>query len=185
MDDRYFLLDISVGVSPKIMESVDSEQKQRLGFFAYLINFIQQLLGLALQRVEIEYDHNKTTYAASEILLTNIGTAGVEPLTWSDEILLNDGTLDLLIFRAASLLDILGLVIAVFSKKGGLNPVIKFLKVKEYCRLTSQSPMHTQADGDVIGKTPFTIHVCPNSLKIIAGKSNKVNQKEGVNNENL
>lgn len=180
MDDRHFLLNISVGISPKIMESVDSEDKQRLGFFAYLINFIQQILGLKVHRLSIEYDHQKSTYNASEILITNIGTAGVEPLTWSEEILLDDGTLDLLIFRAANIFDILGLVISVFTKKGKLNPLVKFLKVTEYCRIESQTPLNTQADGDVIGDTPFEVHICPRSLTIIAGKNNRITHKGGV-----
>lgn len=168
-NDRYFLLNISVGVSPKIMQSVNSDHKQRLGFFAYLINFIQQLLGLKLHRISIDCDHQESSHLASEILVTNIGTAGVEPLSWSEDILLNDGTLDLLIFRAANLVEILGLVYAVFSKKGRLNSVIRFLKVHEYCRIESKSTLHTQADGDVVGTTPFEVHVFPKSLTIIAG----------------
>lgn len=185
MDDRHFLLNISVGISPKIMESVNSEDKQRLGFFAYLINFIQQILGLKVHRLSIEYDHQKSTYNASEILITNIGTAGVEPLTWSEEILLDDGTLDLLIFRAANIFDILGLVISVFTKKGKLNPLVKFLKVTDYCRIESPSSLHTQADGDVIGTTPFEVHVFPRSLTIIAGKDNQITHLEGVKHANI
>jgi YegS/Rv2252/BmrU family lipid kinase len=180
MDHRHFLLNISVGVSPRIMESVDSDDKQRLGFFAYLINFIQQIFGLKVHRVSIDYDHQLTSFSASEILITNIGTAGVEPLTWSEDILLDDGTLDLLVFRAANIIDILGLVVSIFTKKGKYNPLVKFLKVTEYCRIESQTPLNTQADGDVIGDTPFEVHICPRSLTIIAGKNNRITHKGGV-----
>lgn len=177
LDGRFFLMNVSVGVSPKIMESVGSDQKQQLGFFAYLINFIQQILGLKLHRVYVDCDHQKTSYLASEILITNIGTAGVEPLMWSEDISLTDGTLDLLVFRATNLWDILGLVASIFARKGKFNPVVKFMKVNDYCRIDSLSPLHTQADGDVIGETPFEIQVFPSSLSIIAGKDYQVKLK--------
>lgn len=182
---RYFLMNVSVGVSSKVMESVGSEQKQRLGFFAYLINFIQQILGLKLHRIFVECDHQKTSYLASEILITNIGTAGVEPLTWSEDISLTDGIMDLLIFRAANVRDILGLVVSVFAKKGKSNPEVKFLKVNEYCRIDSPSLLQIQADGDVIGETPFEIEIYPGSLMIFAGKDHQTNQHEGDIHENL
>lgn len=181
LKDRYFLMNVSVGISPKIMESVGSDQKQQLGFFAYLINFIQQILGLKLHQIFVDCDHQRTSYLASEILITNIGTAGVDPLTWSEDISLIDGSMDLLIFRAANLLDILGLVVSVFTKKGKLNPEVKFLKVNEYCRIDSLSPLQIQADGDVIGETPFEIEIYPGSLSIIAGKDHQTNQHEGDN----
>ena len=185
LDDRFFLLNVSVGVSPKVMESVDSEQKQQLGFFAYLINFIQQLLGLKLHRVFINCDHQKSSVLASEILITNIGTAGVEPLTWSEDISLNDGVMDLLIFRAANIWDILGLVVSVFVKRGKFNPVVKFMKVKEFCRIETQSPLHTQADGDVVGETPFEVRIFPSSLSIIAGKNHQAKNKKGAHHEDV
>lgn len=179
LDGRYFLMNVSIGVSPNIMESVGSQQKQQLGFFAYLINFVQQILGLKLHRVYIDCDHKKYSFQASEIIITNIGTAGVDPLSWSEDILLNDGAMDLLIFRAANLWDILGLLISVFAKKGKFNPIVKFLSVQNYCRIESQSTLHTQADGDVVGETPFEIFVVPSSLSIIVGKDCPLNHQEG------
>ncbi|MBW6465092.1 MAG: diacylglycerol kinase family lipid kinase [Brevefilum sp.] len=170
LGDRYYMLNVSIGVSPKIMESVDSNQKQKLGVFAYLINFIQQILGLKLHRVFIECDHQKSSHLASEILITNIGTAGVEPLMWSEDISLNDGKMDLLIIRATNIRDLFRLIVSIFTKKSKLYSKIKFFNVDDYCRIESQSPLHIQADGDIIGETPFEIHVIPSSLTLIAGK---------------
>lgn len=172
LEDRYYISNVSVGVSPQIMRETDAQEKQQLGIFAYLIKFIQQILGLQLHEVNIDYDGEKTTVMASEVLLTNIKIAGIDPLIWSEEISLTDGILDLLVFRAATIIDILGLVFSIFAKKGKLNPVVKFLEVRDYCRIESSSPMYIQADGDLIGETPFTIQIIPKSLKIITGNKN-------------
>lgn len=178
MNDRFFIINVSVGVSPEIMRAVNSSDKQRLGFFAYLINFIQQLLGLKVYRIYIDCDHKKSSHLASEILITNVATAGIEPLSWSDDIYLDDGSLDLLIFRTKGFKEILRLVISVFTKKCKLNPGINFLRVREYCRIESPTTLHTQADGDVVGKTPFEIRVYPSSLSIIVGKSDHITKTE-------
>jgi YegS/Rv2252/BmrU family lipid kinase len=185
MGDNFHLLNVSVGISPEVMGDVDSDEKQQLGFFAYFISFIQKILGLKLHRTYIDCDHQHSSVLASEILVTNIGTVGVDPLTWSEDISLNDGVMDLLIFRAVNIWDILGLVVSIFAKKGKFNPAIKFMKVREYCRIETQTPMRTQADGDVIGKTPFEIKIFPSSLKIIAGKNHHANSSKGVHHETL
>lgn len=185
LNDLYFSMNVSVGVSQKIMESVDSEQKQKLGFLAYIINFIQQILGIKLHRVFIECDHQKSSHLASEILITNIAPAVVEALTQFEDISLNDGIMDLLIFRAANISDLFRLLFSIFNKKGRFNPEVKFLKVKEYCRVESRSPLPIQADGDIKGETPFEIHVIPSSLTIIAGKEHLEIHNNGGKHENL
>ena len=174
-DDRFFLMNVSVGISPRIIGSVNSEQKQKLGFLAYLINFAQQILGLKMHRFFVECDHQESSHLASEIFITNIGTAGVEPLVWSDDISLNDGTMNLLIIRATNFRDLFRLIVSIFTKKSKVNPKIKFMKVNEYCRIDSDSPLKIQADGDIIGETPFEVHVFPSSLTIIAGKNPNAN----------
>jgi len=49
-NNRHYLMNISIGVSPKIMETTHSDTKQRFGFFSYLVHFIQQILGLSLSK---------------------------------------------------------------------------------------------------------------------------------------
>jgi YegS/Rv2252/BmrU family lipid kinase len=185
LDECYFLMNVSVGFSPKIMKSAGSEMKQKLGFLAYLIYFIQQILGLKLHRVFIECDQQKSSHLASEILITNIGTAAVEPLTWSEDISLNDGIMDLLIFRATNIWDLFRLLISIFTKNCKFNPGVRFFKVSEFCRVETQSPLQIQADGDVIGETPFEIHVIPSSLTLIAGKEHIANLNHGGTYEKL
>lgn len=185
LDERYFLLNISVGVSPQVMRAVDSDQKRHFGFFAYLINFTLQVLGLKMHRVNIDCDHQEISVLASEVLITNIGTAGIDPLTWSEDISLNDGVMDLLIIRAANIWDILDMLVSIFAKKGKFNPVIKFMQIKEYCWVSANTPLFTQADGDVVGETPFTIKIYPGSLTLIAGKNHHANHQKGHEHEDI
>ncbi len=170
LDDHHFVLNLSVGVSPKVMALTPQEEKQQLGVIAYIIPLFQQLIGLELHRFEIEYDHHSISALASEILITNIRTIGIESLKWSDVVSLDDGKLDLFIIRARNMFDIIGFLVSIFRKKE-TGPVIKFIQFEEYCRIESRTIMRTQADGDIIGQTPVEIHINPLSLNIITGSS--------------
>ena len=170
LKERNYILNLSVGLTPKVMESTESKEKQQLGVIAYLLSFIQQILGLKLHRFTVDYDHHKEAYTASEILITNSQATGVEPLKWSDDVFVNDGYLDMLIIRAANIFDLLGLIISIFVHRQKYNPVIKYIQFKEYCQITTKTPTRTQADGDPVGQTPVKILVDPGSLKVIASK---------------
>lgn len=168
-EDRNFILNLSVGVTSVVMEETDSEEKQRLGVIAYLIIFIQRALGLKLHRFYLEYDHQRASYLASEILITNGRSMGMKMLKWSEDVCINDGVLDMFIIRAANILDIFGILFSIIMRQEKMNPIFKTIQFKEYCRIETKTPMHTQADGDVFGETPVELQIQPGSLSVIIG----------------
>ena len=183
LDDRCCLLNVSAGLSPKVMKSTQSKEKQQFGLFAYIVNFFQQFLGLKRHRFFVEYDSQNMSFIATEVLITNGGSAGIETLKLSDNIKINDGQLDLFIIRAKNIVDVLNLVISLFSKKKRKNSVMKHIKFSDYCRIETQTPLPVQADGDTIGETPIEIKVLHESLRVIIGenfeeqKTNERNKK--------
>ncbi len=177
---RDFIMNVSVGVSSQIMVQTFSNEKKRLGFFAYLMHFIQQILGLRLHRFNIVIDGKEITTHASEVMIANGKLIALDPLEWSDDVLIDDGILDLFTVRAVNLLDILSFVISVFTKRTWRNPIIHHFKVKESCHIETSHPLPIQADGDPIGETPLSVVVHPLSLNIIVP-----NQKITQNGLNL
>jgi YegS/Rv2252/BmrU family lipid kinase len=170
MEARHYILNLSVGLTPKVMQGTESEEKKRFGLFAYFVHFLEQLLGLKLHRFEIIIDGENVSYTASEILITNSRATGLEHLEWADNVEINDGALDMFVIRAANIFDIVGLIISIFTKQQKRNPVVKIHQIKDHCRISSPSPLPTQADGDPLGETPVEIKVKPNSLNVIVGK---------------
>jgi len=168
-NDLHFIANISVGVSPKIMEQVNAEDKHRLGFFAYLFSFIRQLLGLELQKFTLFYDHHETTVMASEILISNSRSVGLEAIKWSEGVAIDDGILNIFVIRAANLFDLFSLIFSIFAKNEKFNPVVNILQFSEYCRVESKEPTPIQADGDCVGQTPMEVQVEPRSLRLITG----------------
>ena len=164
---RHYIRNISMGVVSKVINDTPSEEKKRFGFFAYVIHFFQQILGLELDRYYLEYDHQKKTVVASEILITNARLMGIEPLEWPEDILINDGVMEIFVVRAANLLDIMRFLFSAATKRRLKTPIIKSMKFNHYCRIETQTPAMVQADGDLIGKSPIEVHIKHQSLTII------------------
>jgi len=165
--NRHYIRNISMGVVSKVINDTPSEEKKRLGFFAYVIHFFQQILGLELDRYYLEYDHKIKTVVASEILITNARLMGIEPLEWSEDILINDGVMEIFVIRAANLLDVIRFLFSAATKRSLKTPIIKSMKFNQYCRIETQTPVMVQADGDLIGKSPIEAHIRHQSLTII------------------
>lgn len=186
---REVLLNLSVGLSSQIMEMTPSEEKKRLGVFAYLHHFFEKILGLKLQRFDIEVDGQTMSTLASEVMITNGRTIALEPLEWSEDVYINDGELDLFTVRAANLRDILSFVISIFTKRTWSNPIVHHLRIKEYCQIETSHPLPIQADGDPVGHTPLKVLVHPLSLHIIIPKpeveENTEITRERKQNENI
>ena len=168
INGHHYVLNVSVGVSPDVMATTPPEDKKKLGAMAYLFHLIQQLLGLKLHRFDVEFDHKRISVVASEIFVTNSRTIGFESLKWSEAVSLNDGKLDLFIIRARNIFDILGLIFSIVRKKE-TRTLIKFVQFSDYCRINTRMEMNTQADGDLLGKTPVEVTINPLSLKIVTG----------------
>lgn len=172
LDGKHYLINISVGVSPQIMQVTETEEKKRFGFIAYLAHFTQQLLGLKLHRFDIDVDNKKRSYTASEVLITNSRRAIFEPLEWADDVAIDDGIMDMFIIRAANIRDFIEMLFSIFTKKQRMSPIIKIIQFKNYCRIKTQSSLPIQADGDLVGVTPLEIQVKPLSLSVIVGQTN-------------
>jgi len=165
--DRNYISNVSVGVTPTLMASTCQDNKKRLGFFAYLVEFYKQALGLQLHRYYLEYDHRSASYLATEILITNGRSMGLTNLKWPEDIAFDDGKLNILIFRAKNLMDIFRMIISLFSQKEKNKSGIRQITFNNYCRIESRKTTPVQADGDVINKTPIEVKINPKSLLII------------------
>jgi diacylglycerol kinase (ATP) len=176
-----YLMNVSAGLSSRVMKDTRSEEKQRFGVFAYLAHFFQQVLGLELQRFEITCDDEQSSsFMASEVVVTNGRTIALDPLEWADDIYINDGLLDLFIIRAANGFDILRFVISIFSKRTWRNPIIHHIPIDRSCTISSSHPLPIQADGDAVGQTPIAIKVRRQAITIVTSGTEHESKHESI-----
>jgi YegS/Rv2252/BmrU family lipid kinase len=171
VNDRNYLSNVSVGVTPELMANTCQDDKQRMGFLAYFVSLVKQLLGLKLHRYYIEYDQHQASFLATEILITNGRSTGLQGLEWSEDVSVNDGELDIIVLRAVNIMDFLRLVFSIFTKKQKSNPRIRQLTFRDYCRIETRQTVRVQADGDVVRETPVEVYLVPKSMSIIINHS--------------
>ncbi len=175
--DRNYILNLSIGLTPRIIEKTKSSEKQQLGILAYIWHFLLQGLGLHLRQFKLQFDGQEKSILASEIIITNGRVIGLQPLKWSDDVYVNDGIFDIFAIRAANIIDIGHFIISIFSEKADHDKVVDHFRFQKKCRVETKKTIPVQADGDPAGETPIQITVNPHSLNILVPKKYKINHK--------
>lgn len=175
VNDRYFVLMVGIGFDAKLINEVDSNLKKMTGIVAFaatspvsMFSHKQSKMSITLWDKEgKKKKFKKTSYQA---LISNAPTYAIS-LTVSLDAKLNDGLLDLDIFKTDKLHQFAWKLISIafFTKKNDKEAVDNFQFQK--MMLKADPPMPIQVDGDSYGYTPALFEVKPNYLKILKPKS--------------
>lgn len=174
IDDRFFVLNATLGVTANSIQAMSREQKDRLGWLAYLVVGIKKLLGLQPMKVTFEVDGQSATFRAAEVMCFNSDATGVLERNLGLGVSINDGRLDLYAFRSRTLWDFIKIIYNIFSGNARKDPHIRYWPVHEQARLTTNPPVPYQADGDLQGETPFTVRLAKDALRVIKSKDKQL-----------
>jgi diacylglycerol kinase (ATP) len=165
--DRYFLTQIGIGIDALMIRDTKREHKRRFGRIAYLWTAFTQLLGFQPWRFFLEADGRRTRHRASQVLVANVGLLGQPPLRWGPGIHSDDGRLDVCVIRARTLLDYLRLLWHALLGQHHRDPNVRYLTAEKTVAIATKHPLPVQADGEIIGKTPFEIQVVPRAVRVV------------------
>lgn len=165
INDRHFLLWAGAGFDAEVTEHVDTRQKRRLGAWAYLIT------GFVVAR---EYAGRKVTLIADDIelreriilaVISNArlygGIVEVAPRAYLD-----DGLLDVVIFRGEGFPSTLRHVLHIFARRHLHDPEVIYLQVRSLT-IRSPRPMPFHADDEPFTSSEAHIQVVPHALQVI------------------
>jgi diacylglycerol kinase family enzyme len=99
---RFFVLNISVGISAQIMRDTKRDAKRRFGRMAYLWNVIERLFGLERHRFTLKVDGQEMNLRATKVLVLNGGAIGSPYLRWGTDVHLDDGRVEVYAFARDS-----------------------------------------------------------------------------------
>lgn len=170
--DRYFLLNVSVGVSAQIMKDAKREEINRLGVFAFLRQAFKRLSGLPSYRFQLTIDHALTYIRASELFIANSGTLlGLKALQLDPDADLDTGRLSVCYARIRTLFDYVRIGLKMIAAPKDENKNLNCTDAWHEIRIHSNRPIPVQGDGEQVGTTPVTITLVPRALQmIIPGK---------------
>lgn len=165
---KFYVLNVSVGLTSQVMKKTKRQEKRRFGFLAYLWHAIESILHTDTHTFKLVVDDKSMRVRASELMIANSKFMGLQPQLEGLEIDPADGCMDVFIVRSQSFRDYLDLAAAfVLRRKPEDDPTLHHIEAREVIRIQSESPLPAQGDGEVIGSTPVEVRMVPDSLQII------------------
>jgi YegS/Rv2252/BmrU family lipid kinase len=166
--DRDFAVACGVGFDAVVMDATDPAQKRRWGKLAYVANAIREGGKMQDATHEITIDGKKMTTRAAQVFVANFGRLGalMEPRR---KVIPDDGLLDLIMVRASGRLSGLRAGLDVLRQRelgeddGGR---VERHRAREVT-ISSSPRQLVETDGSVIGRTPITVAIRPDALRVM------------------
>lgn len=150
IEDSHFLVMAGMGFDAAIMEGVNEDIKQKVGWLAYVWSALKALMFPAM-KVEVAVDGGEfTTHRARTVVAGNVGSLQ-GGMTLLPEATIDDGRLDVVLLYPRRFLSWIPLVLRVLSrreKKAG-ESVARYTGRTIVVRASQDVPR--QLDGDTIG----------------------------------
>jgi diacylglycerol kinase (ATP) len=168
--ERHFFSNVSVGMSPDVMNDTSSAEKKHLGRFAYIISLIKRSSLFQLQRYTLTLDGQPRTIRAAEVMVSNTTMFVKPPSLFGPAETLGDGQLEVYLISAHTPGDYLKLVWDLLSRPGKSAAKLSHLAATHTIRIEAARSHLVQADGEVIGHTPVDVRLIPKAIHVIMPK---------------
>ncbi|MFZ6030166.1 MAG: diacylglycerol/lipid kinase family protein [Chloroflexota bacterium] len=165
--DRLYVLSVSVGISAQVLSDVKRREKRRYGFLIYPMRALQRMIGLSKYDFRFVIDDRPYRCHASELMVANSDITQFKPLRLSPDIRMDDGKLALCYVRVNSIFDYFRIFTAMLGGKPTEMQEVTCLDVFRKVSIYTDYPIPVQADGDLIGKTPVSVHLIPGGVRFL------------------
>ena len=103
--ERHFFLNVSVGISPEVMNDTKSEDKKQLGRLAYVMALIKRSSIFRLRRYTLTLDGRPRSIRAAEVMVSNTTLLEKPPAVFGPPETLDDAELEVYVVTAHTLGD--------------------------------------------------------------------------------
>jgi YegS/Rv2252/BmrU family lipid kinase len=165
INDRPFLLMVSAGIDAFVVHNLNHSIKRYLGKMAYVLTGMASLFSYRARRVRVTIESGNIQDRGYFAIVANSrrygGRFSVEP-----EAAIDDGVLNVLLFKKPSVLDTLGLLFGVLTgTHKSMRDVVAYRA--ESVVMSSRRKIYMQTDGDKVPFTRAKISVERRSLSVL------------------
>jgi len=161
-NDHHFVQLAGVGFDAQIVAATSFDFKKSLGPLSYVISATQ----IASNKPPLlSVRGGGGTREGSFVLIGN-GRYYGGPFVLFKDARIDDGMLDVLIFKNLGYLDIVRYLQAIVLGNHTALSDVEYFQTAQV-RVTSLGPVPVEVDGDVIGTLPVTFKVAPKSLRVL------------------
>lgn len=164
INDKYFINVASTGLFTDVSQKTDENLKNMIGKLAYYLKGFEQLpnfrkLKVKISSKELEYDGHMYL-----MLVFNGQTAGNFKLATRADVM--DGYLDVIIFKAVSIKDLIPLFIRVIRGEHLDDPKVIYYKTKEVT-IETEEDIVTDIDGEKGPGFPLRLECIEGGIKVL------------------
>jgi YegS/Rv2252/BmrU family lipid kinase len=149
IEDTHFMVMAGMGLDAAIMEGVNEQIKQKVGWFAYVLSGLRSLMSPVV-RLEISVDGAEfTSHRARTVVVGNVGylQAGMPLLP---DAAIDDGLLDVVLLHPKRFVSWLPLAFRVLAKRPRTDETIARMRGRTVT-IRAAAPTPRQLDGDPLG----------------------------------
>lgn len=165
---EYFLLAAGVGFDAKVIKNTSRKLKRIFGIFAYGYGIIKSFLNINRNKVFVKSESIEKVFRVQSIFISNISDFFNFQINPESEI--DDGYLNVSIFRPINALDLFKIIGRIILKKYKKGSRHSYFKTKKIYILPFSKKSHIQIDGEITNLPYLDIEVVPLALNIITNR---------------
>jgi YegS/Rv2252/BmrU family lipid kinase len=169
--ERYFFSNVSVGISPQMMNDTKSAHKKLFGRLAYILAMIKRSSIFQRHKYILTLDGQPRSIRAAEVMISNNTLLEKPPFLFGPPETLNDGQLEIYLVTARTLGEYARMLWSLFRRPGKPAAKLAHWAATHTVRIDGHRRSHlVQADGEVIGQTPVEVQLVPKAIHVIMPK---------------
>jgi YegS/Rv2252/BmrU family lipid kinase len=169
---RHFAFAAGVGIDARMIEDTPVHLKRRLGVLAYVLTAGRALLSRERFAVRVVVDGEEIRREAVAVMIVNFGAVLGDLFRFGPGIRHDDGRLDLCLFSPRTVADSLRVLWRLTRKDFRDDPAMLFRAGREFI-VETEPPRGAQADGELLGPTPLSVHVAPLAATLLVPSSRR------------
>ncbi len=155
---RHFAFSVGAGVDARMIAETDPRFKRTFGTAAYALTAIRAALSPRFFRVRAVVDGHVEERDAAAVMVANSGGVLNDLVSLGPGIRSDDGLLDLCIFSPTGGAQAAVVGWRLFAKRFDEHPAMFYRAGREFS-IECDPPQIYQADGEILGDTPFEARV--------------------------
>lgn len=167
---KRFAIAAGVGIDAAMVAETPSWLKRRLGVLAYTIIGTKAALRAVFKReffeARITVDGETHSRHAAAVMIANFGAVLGNRITLGPDIRTDDGFLDACVFSPSSLMDAVRIMSRLLRGDFRSDPCMLYQRGRDI-RVETTPALSWQADGEMMGTTPFHVVVEPLAIRLL------------------
>lgn len=163
-NSKYFVQLAGVGLDAQVVKETSASLKRSFGPLSYLIS-AAQIATRKPPRLVIESEEASAD-EGSFVLIGN-GRRYGGPFPFFKQALLDDGLLDVIVFKQLGYLEIIRYLQDVFFSSEIRTPEVDYFQTRRI-RITSEQDVPVELDGELVGNCPVEFQMRERTLRVLA-----------------